>query len=77
MKRSAPIPADAASRIAELVPQARLARRQHQKNDPKVLASQELTNLFLVLYDDGCTISALAKEAGLTYHSVSARIKNA
>lgn len=76
MRKSAPIPADAAARIAELVPEARLARRQHTVDSPKVQASQELTSLFIALYESGVTIPALAEESGLTYHSVAARIKS-
>ena len=75
MTRSAPIPPDAAIRISELTPEARLARRQHSVTDPKVAASKELTLLFKELYESGCTIPEIARSAGMTYHSVSARIK--
>lgn len=77
MTTSPPIPADAVARIAELTPDARLARRQHGPEDPKVLASQELSAIFISLYDQGHSISAIAQASGLTYHSVSARVKAA
>lgn len=75
MTRSVPIPPDAVLRIKTLAPQARLARRQHRDNDPKVEASKELTVLFCKLRGEGCTISEIAKAADMTYHSVSARVK--
>lgn len=76
MAKSLPVPPDAAARILEIAPDARLARRQHQPSDPKVLASQELSTIFIALHDQGCSISEIAKAAQMTYHSVSARIKN-
>lgn len=75
MAHSNPIPPDAAVRITELAPEARLARRQHSEDDIKVRSSKELTSLFKKLHNDGCSIPAIAKAAGMTYHSVSARIK--
>lgn len=75
MTHSAPIPPDAAMKIKMLAPEARLARRQHQENDPKVEASKELTDIFCQLRKEGCTISEIAKAAEMTYHSVSARVK--
>lgn len=75
MRKITPIPADAEARIAELAPEARLARRQHGPDNSKVLASKELSAIFSALYDQGCSISHMAKAANMTYHSVSARIK--
>lgn len=76
MARSTPIPTPYTTRIEELAPEARLARRQHLPTDPKVVASKELTEIFKKLREDGCSISAMAKAAGMTYHSVAARIKS-
>lgn len=71
------ISADHLKRIAEIAPLARLARRQHAEDDPKVLASKELTTLFKTLaLDQGVGISNIARSAGMTYHSVSARVKS-
>lgn len=70
------LPPDAVDTIQELAPEARKARRQHSESDPKVLASRALTAIFKDLHEDGYAISAIAKAAGMTYHSVSARIKN-
>lgn len=76
MAHSAPLPVDDEARIKELAPLARKARRQHQPDDPKVLASQELTLLFKLLHkEQHCSIASLAKAADMSYHSVSARIK--
>lgn len=69
------IPADVEAKIKELIPEARLARRQHEPTDPKVLASKELTEIFCKLRQDKCPISVIARAADMTYHSVSARIK--
>lgn len=67
---------DILSRIEDLAPKARLARRQHSPEDPKVLASKELTSLLKELREEGHSISTLASAASMTYHSVSARIKS-
>lgn len=75
MRKITPIPPDAEARIQEIAPEARLARRQHGPDSPKVLASKELSAIFASLYDQGCSITHMAKAAGMTYHSVSARIK--
>ncbi|TXH09713.1 MAG: hypothetical protein E6R04_07355 [Spirochaetes bacterium] len=64
------------SKIEELAPKARLARRQHGEDDPKVVASKELTALLKELREEGHSISVLASAANMTYHSVSARIKS-
>lgn len=76
MARSTPIPVDDLTRIEEIAPEARLARRQHSATDPKVLASKELTAIFKRLRNEGCSISNMAKAADMTYHSVAARIKS-
>lgn len=75
MASSPPIDPDVSSRIQELTPEARKARRQHGDNDPKVLASAELTEIFKDLHTNGVSIPTIAKASGMTYHSVSARIK--
>lgn len=67
---------DTISKINELTPLARKARRQHIPTDPKVLASKELTRLFKSLLEDGHTISEIAKVAEMAYHSVLARVKS-
>ena len=76
MARSTPISSDDRLRIEQLAPDARLARRQHSHTSPKVQASKELTEIFKRLRQDGCSISDMGKAAGMTYHSVSARIKS-
>lgn len=76
MTRSIPVSAADTERIEGLTPLARLARRQHMPDDPKVLASQELTRLFKDLNSQGHSVSMIAKASGMTYHSVSARIKS-
>lgn len=75
MAHSLPIPPDTASRIDEIMPDARRARRQHGADDPKVVASNELTSIFKSLHESGVSIPMIAKISGMTYHSVSARIK--
>ena len=76
MAKAPPIPSPYVARILELAPEARLARRQHAPEDPKVVASKELTVLFKKLREEGYAISAMANAAQMTYHSVSARIKS-
>lgn len=76
MAKSPPIPAPYLTRIEELAPEARLARRQHGPTDPKVVASKELTTLFKHLREEGYAISSMASAADMTYHSVAARIKS-
>lgn len=72
------VPPDALAKMQELIPEARLARRQHSADDAKVIASAQLTDLFYDLHSNqNCSITEIAKAAGLTYHSVSARIKSA
>lgn len=70
------LPPDTINKIEELAPKARLARRQHSPEDPKVVASKELTILLKELREEGHSISTLASAASMTYHSVSARIKS-
>lgn len=77
MAYSIPVPKEIVEQIQELVPLARLARRQHKENDPKVVASQQLSELFLNLQLRGCSITTISKAAGMTYHSVAARINKA
>lgn len=75
MAYSIPVPKEIAEQIQELVPLARLARRQHKESDPKVVASRTLSKVFIDLQERGCSIPTIAKAAGMTYHSVSARIQ--
>lgn len=75
MTSSNPIDPDVVARIHELTPDARKARRQHGDTDPKVIASAELTDVFKSLHSEGVSIPSIAKASGMTYHSVSARIK--
>ena len=66
---------DVVAKINELAPLARKARRQHQPDDPKVVASKELTEIFKSLIDKGHSIPEIAKVAGMAYQSVLARIE--
>lgn len=77
MAYSIPVPKEVVEQIQELVPLARLARRQHTQSDPKVVASRTLSEVFVDLQSRGCSIPTIAKAAGMTYHSVSARIQKA
>ena len=75
MKRKPdPIPPSTVAKIRSLVPEARLARRQHGPLDPKSRASVELTRILKELYAQGWTIAQLSEAANITYHSVRARI---
>lgn len=76
MARLKTLPSHLTDEILKLAPDARKARRQHGDKDPKVIASRELTTLFKRLFEEGYAISAIAKSADMTYHSVSARIKS-
>lgn len=63
------------SRIQELVPMARGARTQHKDDDPKKLASQELSSIFYDLHEQGYVLRVLADISGMKFASVQSRVK--
>lgn len=69
------ITADEINKISDLIPLARLARRQHGSGSVYVEASEELTAIFKQLHAEGATIKSISEASGLRYHSVRARIK--
>ena len=70
-----PIPPSIQSEIDELLPEARLARRQHSVFDVKAVASARLNDIFayLVRSKTASTIE-ISEATGLTYQSVRARV---
>lgn len=69
-----PITPSEINEIRELVPIAKLKRRQHGENDPHTVASNALTALLKLLFEEGATFKELSRATGLTYHSVRARV---
>lgn len=65
---------DEITSLRELVPLARLKRRQHSETDKHTVASQQFTELLKSLHEEGATVTELAKATGLKYHSIRARI---
>lgn len=69
-----PITPHELSHIRDLVPVAKLKRRQHGEDDPHTIASNSLTEILKLLFEEGATLKELSRATGLTYHSVRARV---